>query len=281
MKELWDRTFELFRRHIVLWVPCSIAGILMIGLVRLEKAEIHWLKRVFGTQHSVLGGDGLSADMAQAQHRAMLALYPIGLLKYFLEICVCVVALAATTNLVRMVLNDQRPALTDAVRSVLPRSREVLLFTLKYMAGLAVFGGALMLLSSSPLISDRLQEVFFFKTFVIAFGLAGQACLAWFLLPAAIRLLRKPGAPIISTDGRKVGTVFSVVSSACIFLLERLVDKAESSLVFEKLWEPYALGVLNTVVINMPQVLLFIAISLLALQEPGQEESIATETEIV
>jgi hypothetical protein len=65
MEKLWKRTFQLFRRHILLWVPCSIAGILMIALGRLQKAEIRWLFGFFGTQRSALGGVVPSADLSQ------------------------------------------------------------------------------------------------------------------------------------------------------------------------------------------------------------------------
>jgi hypothetical protein len=96
MKALWNTTFELFRRHIVLWVPCSIAGILMLWLGKLERAEIRWLVRLFATQHSVLGGEVPSADFAQVQHRAMMVTHPSAFLKYLIEVSLFVVALAAT-----------------------------------------------------------------------------------------------------------------------------------------------------------------------------------------
>lgn len=253
----------------------------MLGLGKLESAEIHWLMRFFATEHSVLGGEVSSPDLAQAQHRAMMVVYPSGLLKYFLEVCFFVVALAVTKNLVHMILNEQRPDMIDAVRLVLPRSREVLLLSLKYMAVLAVFGGVLVVLGGSPLTSDRIHELFLRKAFFYVFSLAGQACLAWLLMPTAIRLLQPPGTPTVSAESRRLGTVFAVAGSACALAIEYLVDMAESTAIFEKVWERYAVAVVNTVIINTPQVVFFIAITLLALQASGEEKSFAANSEIV
>jgi hypothetical protein len=281
MKELWNRTFELSRRNIVLWLPCSIAGILMLGLGKLERAEIRWLVRFFSTKHSVLGGEVSSMDLALAQHRAMMVLYPSSLLKYVLEVCFFVVALAATKNLVHMLLNEQTPDLIGAMRRDLPRSREVLLLSVKYIAVLGLFGGILIVIGSSPLTSDRIHELVLSKPFIYVFGLVGNGCLAWLLVPAAVRLLQPQGTPAISTEGRRLGTAFAVASSACALALEYVVTKAESGLIFGKPWEIDAIAVVNTVIINAPQVLLFIALTLLALQSTGEQKSLVPESENV
>lgn len=280
MKELWNRTFELFRRRIVLWLPCSLAAILMLALGKLEKAEIHWLYGFFATTHSVLGGDVPVTDLAQAQHRAMMFIFPLGFVKEFLEVCLFVVALAATKNLVCMVLKEQRPDTVAALREILPRTREILLFSLKYMAVLLVFGGVLILLGTSPLTPERVHEFFLSKALVYGLGLVCQGCLAWLSTPAAIRLMRPPGNPAISARGRKMGTVFAVATSAGALALEYLVGKVETVVVIEKQWEGLAIAVVNTIVINTPEVLLFIALSLLAIQEFGNDRLLAPESEL-
>ena len=249
----------------------------MLALGKLERAEVHWLLRFFATQQSVLGGEVQLGDLAQARHRAMMLIPPLGSLKQFLEVCSFVVALAATGNLVRMILDEQRPDMIAAVRGTLPRSREILLLTLKYMAVLGVFGGILIVLGSSPVASERIHELVLSKAFIYAFGLMWQACLAWLLVPSAIRLLRPPGNPTISMKVRRLGTIFAVLTSASALAIEYLVGKAETAVILEKRWEGGALAVLNTVVINSPQVLLFIALRLLALQEWGEEPSVAAE----
>jgi hypothetical protein len=279
MKELWKRSFQLFRRHFVLWLPCSIAAILMLELDRLEKAEIHWLLRYFTAQHSVLGGEVPSSDLTQAQHRVMMVIYPLGTLKNFLEICFFVVALIATKNLVQMILDERRPGMISTLRGIVPQYREVLLFSLKYMAVMAAFVGIFIGLASSPLSPEHLQELSSSKLFVYGVGLVGEGCLAWLLVPSAIRLLQRPERRTILTQGRKIGATFAVTTSAGSLALQYLVGKAEATVLLDNQWESNSIAAVNTIIINAPQVLLFIALALLALQAWGEEGFLAAEPE--
>jgi hypothetical protein len=83
-------------------------------------------------------------------------------------------SLAVTKNLVRIVLEERKPDVIAALRGILPRSREVLLFSLKHMGVLAVFGGVLILLGSSPLTPERIHELVLSKEFIYIFGLGGR-----------------------------------------------------------------------------------------------------------
>jgi len=204
------------------------------------------------------------------QHRAMMVTYPSAFLKYLLEVSLFVVALAATKNLVCMILNEQRPDMTGALQRVLPRSREVVLLSLKYIAALAVFGGVLIVIGSSPLTSDRIHELALSKAFLYVSALVGEVCIAWLLLPAAIRLLQPPGTPIVTNAGRRLGTAIAVDSSAHALMLEYLGGRAEHGITFEQPWEGEAIAVMNMIIFNTPQVLLFIALALLAMQMSGE-----------
>lgn len=277
MKDLWNRTFELFRRRLILWVPCSIAGILMLALARLEKDEIRSLIGLFATQHSVLGGD---VPSAQGLHRAVMIIYSLGFLKLFLEVCLFVGAFATTSNLVQMIVEESRPEMLAGVRRIAPRSREVLLFSFKYMAVMALIAGALIVLSTSPLTPEYFHELAASKVFIFAFSLVGEACLAWILIPSAIRLLRPPGNPTITPQHRKMGVFFAVATSALSLALQFIVGRAESTVILDKPWEGWGIAVVNTVIINAPQVLLFIALALLATLSTSEETSPATEPEM-
>lgn len=169
MKRLWKRTVVLFRRHFLLWVQCSIAGILMTALERLQKAEIRWLFRFFGTRRSVLGGVVPSSDPSPVQHRVMMIVYPVGALKDYLEILLFVLALVVTKNLVQMVVEAQRLDMITAVQRAMPRCREVLQFSLKYMAVMAVFGGVL-ILASYTLTHEHLSELAVSQAFFFILG---------------------------------------------------------------------------------------------------------------
>jgi hypothetical protein len=281
MKELWNRSFDLFRKHFILWVPCTVAGILILAIGSLEKAEIRWLILHFATQHSALGGD-VPVDPTLARHRAMIFVYSFGFLREFLEVLLYVFAFVATGQMVRMIVEKQGPDMIAALREASPRWRAILLLSFKYLLILGVIGGILVVLGSSPLTSDRFQQFFLSKAFVFLFALAGEGCLAWLLAPAAIRLLRTPGGLIISQRERTLVIIFAVATQAASAALDYLVGKGEARVFLYKHWEINAIAVVNTIIINAPQVLLFIGLAVLALgcataiEYPPQTETEST-----
>ena len=279
MGDLWKRTLELFRHHLVLWVPCSVAGILMLALDELRKVLLRRLMIFLLTQHSVLGGSSLSGDVASAQHRAMMTMIPVSALLAFLEICLSVVALVATKELVRMVLTDLPLKAKSALATITPRFREVLLFSIKYMVVLVATVGVSMALLNFSLSDERLHNILAGKPFIPAFALAGECILAWLLLPAAIRLLRTPGAPAISADQRKIGTATAVATAAGTMILQYAIMKAEAFITIDNRWGGWALAIVNTVIINAPQVFLFIWLSVLAIQEQSCESPLTPAQE--
>jgi len=61
--------------------------------------------------------------------------------------------------------------------------------------------------------------------------------------------------------------------------LQYLVGKAEATVLLDNQWESNAIAAVNSIIINSPQVLLFIALALLALQAWGEEGFLAAEPE--
>jgi hypothetical protein len=276
MKELSKHAFELFRRHIVLWVPCSVAAIMVFALDRLQKVEIHALVRFFSTRRSVLGGEAPVTDWGQIQHRTMLVGIPVGTLKTYFEICLFVAALIVTKELVRMVLSEHEPEIGEAVRGLAPRYREVLLFSLKYIVAAVLFV-AFPLFLASLLPSERIREIALSKTFLICFGLIAEGCIAWLLLPAAIRMLRSPRSLAVSVQDRQLGTIYVVATALASFALEYLIGEIEAKFTYRGAGQSWAIALLNTVLINAPQVLLFIVLSLLAIRDSSEESRVFAE----
>jgi hypothetical protein len=127
---------------------------------------------------------------------------------------------------------------------------------------------------------NHFQELYSSKVILYAYSLVGEGCLAWVLVPAAIRLLRPPHSPAISVQARKWGVLAAVTTSMVVLALRYLVGKAEAAVVVHNQWESWAIAVINTVILNTPQVFLFIALSLLALQGLGEERPIGAKSEI-
>ena len=139
--------------------------------------------------------------------------------------------------------------------------------------------GVLIVLTSSPLTPERFHELALSKVLLYVFGLVGEGCLAWLLVPSAIRLLQRPERRTILTQGRKIGATFAVTTSAGSLALQYLVGKAEATVLLDNQWESNAIAAVNSIIINSPQVLLFIALALLALQAWGEEGFLAAEPE--
>lgn len=252
----------------------------MLALNRLEKSAIHRIMAFFMNQQSVLGGTAPTGDLATAQHRTMLIVYPLGTLKYLIEISLFVVALIATKELVRMTLAEQRAEFITALRGILPRCREALFFSIKYMAVMAIFGSIMVALASAPISPELLRQLFTSKTLVFGYALAGECCLAWLLLPAAIRLLRPPASPPISTQQRKLGTILAAAAFVSSTAIEYLIGRTEAAITIGNYWESWAIAVANTVIINAPEVMLFVALALMAIQESSVEPVPAAEPEM-
>jgi hypothetical protein len=251
----------------------------MVALGRLQKAEIHWLFKFFGTQRSVLGGVVPSTDLSHVQHQMMMVMIPQGVLKQLLEVCFFVAALIITKNLVKMILEAQKPDMVAAVRDIVPEYREIFLFSIKYMAVMAFFGGVL-ILASYVQTPEHSRDIAVTKVLLFVYGLVVEGCLAWLLVPSAIRLLRGPGSHTVSTRERQTGTIFAVAASAATSVLGFLVGKAESTLILDNHWESDALAVANSVIVNTPEILLFIALALLAIQRLDEGTDISAVPEM-
>ncbi|HTW78287.1 MAG TPA: hypothetical protein VME23_01965 [Terracidiphilus sp.] len=273
MRELWRKSFELFRSHLVLWVPCVCAGLLTLALGRLEKAAVLKIVHSLMTRHTVLGGDVTSADPNEFERLALVVLKPVGLCKDFLEVCFYVVALAMTAKLVGMIFEGKKPDILAALKEIAPEWRGILMFSLKYLVALGVTGAVMILITSSALVSQRLLEIVASKAFVYPVGLALEAGVAWVLMPAAMRLLQTPNVAQVSVQCRRLGTVFAVLTSAAALGLEYIVGSVEAKVVLDNQWELTAVSALNSIVVNAPEVLLFIALAWLAVQHFPEVET--------
>jgi hypothetical protein len=191
---------------------------------------------------------------------------PISLCRQFLEVCLFVAAFATTAKLVERILEKGKPDPVRALKEVAPDWKGILLFSFKYIVVFGAISGILVLSASIPVISHRFTEIAASKAFDCSVGLLGAGVAAWLLMPAAIRLLQRPEVAPISVECRRLGTIFVVLASAAGLALENLLNRAEAGMVFDNQSEPTALAVLNTIVVNAPEVLLFIALALLARQ---------------
>jgi hypothetical protein len=96
------------------------------------------------------------------------------------------------------------------------------------------------------------------------------------LIPSAIRLLKVPRALPVSNEFRKLGTILMVTTSAMALALGGIIDKVEAGVMFENQLEVFAVSVANSIVENVPEVFLFIALALLAIGNVSAPETQAS-----
>jgi Na+-translocating ferredoxin:NAD+ oxidoreductase RnfA subunit len=268
MKEILRKTFELLRTELILWVPCTCAAMLTLVLGRLQKMWIHGIFGWISTEHyhSALGGDVVTYDARDAWHLALAYSSPLSFVKDAVEVVAFVLALAVTAKMVGMIVEEQRPDLRAALRGIATQWRAILLFSIKYMAGLGAMLALLALLTASATNSLRYVAVLASKGFLYPFSMAAVGCVAWVLMPAAMRLLQTPMVLPLSSEHRKLGTVLMVVTSAVALAAGDILNWAEAGVTFDNRIEVFAASVANTLVENVPEVFLFIALALLARQ---------------
>jgi hypothetical protein len=190
---------------------------------------------------------------------------PLGLCRQFLEVLVFVAAFLVTVNMVGVLLVSQRPEWLKVLKEIVSRWRAVLLFSLTLMVAMGVLAGLLFLPASYLLKSAHLQQVAASRAFILSETLIFVTCLAWVLLPAAIRLARASGGPSASDQDRKIGVAYVVIASAIAFALEHAIGWAENAVVLHNNWEVALLSAVNSILESAPNILLFIALALLSL----------------
>ncbi len=276
MLEIFRKSFELFRRHLVLWLPCTCAGLLNIAFARLERLGILSLARWMSTStgRSVLGGEVVSTDPSEFQRRALMLARPLGLCREFVDVCLFVGALVVTAKLVRMIVDEQKPEIATALKGTVLKWRGILLFSLKFMLAMGAMVAIMSFATRFAPMPNRLIPIFASKAFTYTAGMVMEGIVAWLLMPTALRLLGMPHDVLISRACRRLATAFVVLASLAGFGVETFVGWAEKGLIFDTRLEYSAISVLNTIMVNAPEVLLFIAISLLAVMAlPERDES--------
>ncbi len=262
MKDLWRKTWALFRQNPRVIAPAVLAGWLALGMERLNRMAAHALFTWFATEHSVLGGDYLTRDLARAQRRALNAGVPLGLAHGFLAIGVFVFAMFLTARRVRIVSEGVLPAWTQSLRFSKPQWKSILLLSLAVMGIMAAFG----------LLEVAFTSWFFFRSngrvMGLLAGLLMTTCISWLLAPWAVNLLRKP-EPGAAMNARMPARIFAIAAFAAQRLLAEIESRAEAGIVIEQHWEVTAFALFNTTVTSIPMGLLFVALAMLAADAEG------------
>ena len=263
MKDLLRKTFELIRAYPVLCAPYLVACLLAFGLWRLrgmaEKAIFRW----FSTSHSVLGG-AVQAPTDSAFAKATLAYLPLGLATIFAIICLFVAVLVVTGGMVNAIGSEQEPDAREGLARLAHDWGRILLFSLKFLLAIGVVGVGVTVPLFYLLRAVHHREYLTTPSWLPALLVLYVGCLVWLMMPAAIRLLRPDKVGPISTQVRNWGAILAVVASEAGNALGLLAQRLEKGIIFDNRWELAARSAFNAILANAPDVLLFIALALLA-----------------
>lgn len=276
MLNLWRKTIELLRKYPILWVPylcADVATSCLTWLRRLaSKAIFHWVATKH--LHSVLGGDVVTTNFDyDTMKKALRLSAPLEWVTQYVNACLYVAALILVAVLVAMVLRGEKPDLAAAAPTLRTYSRRILLFALIFCA-LTLVLTALAILPSNYLLSVKLQQSRVFLALLIGEELLTTICSAWIMTPIAIALIRPRDAVAVSVERRSLGRRFAVLVGATVIGLSQL-----SGLLMTRLGPISNLGQavlrpLDSLVVNAPCILLFIALALIAAEDPLEIQSV-------
>ena len=268
MRNILRKTWDLFWRNPILWVPYLCAGLLAFSLSRLGIDATQAIYHRAQTGHTVLGGEVRIPMDNYALAKARWESISVRLTVTYINICLFVMAFMITARLVGTVLDGEQPDFRKALHRVARRWTAVLMFSLKLSALFTFvgFGFGWLLVPHMERIhrySPRLYSATISLGILVEVGLV-----SWILTPAAIRMIRRVNVGSLTTFYRCVAAAFIVIATETEYGLGLLVHKLETAIVIGSGTEANLISVFNSVVTNGPDVLLFIALTLLPLQVP-------------
>jgi hypothetical protein len=281
MRQIWRNAVHLFWQHPVLWLPLILADLLAFCLGLLQSFLSHEIAARFFADQSLPGNTPEYSRQATALIPNQLLTAAFGLVTQLLSICLYTAAFLITAQLVRLILEDLSPNLRSAARSATLHLGAIFSFSLK------LFGWAIVsaLLLATPVYffifqnhERRLMETPYFTH---GLALLVAICVAYFITPAAIELLRSPDSEPVPPKLAWQGCGFSIptvmVSQAIAFLAQIAERSFLSSSIRAQPIDMQAVHSIASLLSAIPYIFLFIALALIAISAVEDAELQAAE----
>jgi hypothetical protein len=271
MRELWGKTAKLFLRYPILWLPYVCAGLLNGSFDLLRRAArtqvFYWLS----TKPSVLGGAPVHIYSEAARARAF---WISGVMEWslrYLTIYLDTAALVLTAVLVTMVARGERPRFGAALAQLWNYLHRILGYSFKlyFLAVLFAIFVSLPALRLLHWITDVNTTTGWSRaaSFVLTQGqsLVSLILFAWIITPVTIRLLRVPGAEPPSSDEKKLGRYFVILTGSGAFALSAALFPQLFKLVALRPFPERVYALLVSLLLSFPFIVLgAIAVGLIA-----------------
>ena len=274
MLSLWRKTAELFRTYPILCVPYICADLAANCLSQISHFATRRIIIWAMTWHSVLGGS-IQTYSSGVSSRAVLFASPISMGARFVNAGLYIAAMVVTAALVSMIVSGQTPRLPAAIAELRAYTKRILVYDLLFCL-LTVALTASVTLPASYLSTDRfLSNPKTATTAISVVSLLTIAVSAWIMAPFAVRLLRPAGSSALSAEAKKQARYFAVLAGTATWVLSLVFVPLMVKLFSESSYSGFqwtAAQTLESLLVNLPFVLVYIAFALLANETPLDSE---------
>ncbi|MFZ1085213.1 MAG: hypothetical protein WAN35_09635 [Terracidiphilus sp.] len=273
MKETWGKVTELFRENPILWLPLICADLSAYSLTWLQGAGTKHIRIWLQTTYSALGGSYYGApSFGSYILKVSLLTLPLVWSRFILNACFYVTAFVFTAALAQKKLQHQEFSFHAAFNDILASSRRILTFTLKLLGAylLALIPLALLCVFLVMVILKWSKPT---MPYIMLATLPVGICTAWFVTPGGIKLIRPPNSPEVSLNIKLQGRKFAICAEIISVAIGFFLFKERSFLIYSaELHHAFQLWVLDAIIsllIALPYVPLYIALSLLSSESEG------------
>ena len=273
MRERWRKTVEMFWEHPVLWLPYIVAESCSAVVTFVGTWIRHQIVNSFLVTHSVLGGESTHLDPGRV-HNALIFSAPVEVAQHLLDTILAAVALVWTARCVESILAGESTALASALRRLKADQGRILWFALKFAA--CVLAGVLLLYAIGTPLTIILNQKFGASITVSSWLFGGTivTAAAWIATPWAITLLRDADSPPIKRDEIRVARTLAVLVAASTVVLGFAYNSIRHRIQVGSPIEGKMVGAIAGLIVNSPQILLFIAFALLSSRQASPAEII-------
>lgn len=270
MRELWRRTADLFWEHPILWLPVLAADLLGQCVTQLQQLLTHRIVLSLVERHSVLGNTPDLVAYKAAAMKAALLIAPFVWGSYFINICLYTMAFLVTARLV-FTFQEQPSAASFAATLKAGHPRRIFVFALKIFA-MFILAAMLLLAVDLFVVSTHQAKLVAMALWADGAAMVVSVCIAYCIVPSSLRLIKDRNSFLADESiwrGRSIAILVVAASSVIAFC----VQTAEQSLLGTSPVHPMtllALGAIASLFAAVPYVPLFIALSLVAMQDDDE-----------
>lgn len=271
MRELWRKAFELFRRHPILWVPYAGALLATDCFSWLRDVERTAIFRQLSAPHhqrSALGGSFSVPGFDAATMRTFEQIQScVTWATHFVNIYIDAAAMVVTAIVVGMILQQRRISFPTAFTKLRGYSGRILLYSAKYWLLMLVFFVPSYLIDERILFGAK-PSPSMRSMLIFGVSLLTEFSFAWIMAPVALELLKPMGSPRSTGGLRRIARYSFIVVVAGIMILGRVLNPLFEILSHGSIAGEFGARYLAPLFIEFPYILLFIALALIATEDP-------------